>query len=99
MHLLTVPCRPDKEAEDILRQIRPAMIPKTSRLLISEMVIENMGADRQETSLDLTMMALFNARERSEREWTHMLNQVGYRVVKIWRSDASFDCVIEAENQ
>ena len=89
--------RPADEGRDILRNLKPAMKPGHSRLLINEIIIPQKDAQTYQTSLDLMMMSLFSSRERSEDDWTEFLKSAGFRVVKFWHSWAAFEGVIEAE--
>lgn len=45
-------------------------------------------------ALDLEMMAIFGAKERSRAEWEEVLGSAGFGIVKIWGTDFT---VIEAE--
>ncbi|KAL9083178.1 MAG: hypothetical protein Q9159_005945 [Coniocarpon cinnabarinum] len=67
------------------------------KVLINELVINDRGADRHQSSFDLTMMALFSSGERTEKQWTEFLESAGYKIVKIWGNSSSLDSVIEIE--
>lgn len=66
-----------------------------SRILINEMVIPPTGANMNNTAYDLIMMAMFSARERSERAWRQLVESAGMEVVKIWSSAVAVESVIE----
>ena len=68
-----------------------------SRLLINELIVGAVGADRYETSVDITMAALLSAAERTEQKWADLLHSAGFAVVKVWRGYAAKESVIEAE--
>jgi demethylsterigmatocystin 6-O-methyltransferase len=55
----------------------------SSTLLIDEVVIPEKGAHWMVMQRDLTMMALFNAAERSEMQWRALLQQAGLRIEEI----------------
>ena len=73
------------------------MKPGYSRLLVNELVIPSVNATPYTTAVDLTMAALFSARERSEDDWTAFLGSAGFRVVKFWQGLGAAEAVIEAE--
>ena len=68
-----------------------------SRLLINEIVIPRVGANWHETSVDLMMIALLSSRDRSENDWERLLLSAGFKVVKVWKSLAAYESVVEAE--
>ncbi|KAI9661965.1 MAG: hypothetical protein M1831_002880 [Alyxoria varia] len=88
---------PADEGRDILRNLKSAMKPGYSRLLINEIIIPPKDAQAYQTSVDLMMMSLFSSRERSEHDWSIFLKSAGFRVVKFWHSWAAFEGVIEAD--
>ncbi|KAH7310184.1 O-methyltransferase [Rhexocercosporidium sp. MPI-PUGE-AT-0058] len=88
---------PDVKCLEILKNITAAMKPGYSKLLINEIVIPNVGADRMNTSLDLVMMSVVAAEERTHGNWARLLNQAGLRIVKLWSFGVGTESVIEAE--
>jgi hypothetical protein len=68
-----------------------------SKILISEHVIPPKGAHYITTSLDMIMMTLFAASERTEEAWREMLEGVGLRIVKIWAYEMGTESLIECE--
>ncbi|RGP68525.1 sterigmatocystin 8-o-methyltransferase [Fusarium sporotrichioides] len=73
---------PDEECAKILSRAKEAMTA-SSTLLIDEVVIPEKGAHWMVMQRDLTMMALFNAAERSEMQWRALLQQAGLRIEEI----------------
>lgn len=89
---------PDEDCKKFLGNTVKAMKKGYSRLLIDEQVLPNTGAELHPTMLDLTMMAFFNAMERTERQWQTLLDSVGVEIVKFWRFDGGgTEAVIEAK--
>lgn len=86
----------DESSRKILSNLRDAMKPGYSKLLINENVLEDVGAPWQQTSLDWTMMAMLVNRERTKSQWTELLGSVGLRVEGIWRKDINSESIIEA---
>jgi hypothetical protein len=88
---------PDVKCLEILKNVTAAMKPGYSKLLINEIVIPNVGADRMNTSLDIVMMSVVAAEERTHGNWARLLNQAGLRIVKLWSFGVGTESVIEAE--
>ena len=88
---------PDEKCVEILANLKPAMTPKYSKLLINEYVIPDTGAHWISTALDMLMMATFSSRERSEQNWRRILEGVGFRIIKIWCPEPGAESLIEAE--
>lgn len=74
------------------------MTPAYSKVLIHEMVMPTRGANAFMTHLDLNMMAVLAAMERTEVQWHQLLESAGLRIVKIWGAggDEEAESVIEA---
>lgn len=88
---------PDDVCGSILRNITAAMAPGYSRLLINENVIPASGAHWEMTALDMVMLTLFSAKERTEDDWRALLGANGLRVVKIWQGARACESLIECE--
>jgi hypothetical protein len=88
---------PDVKCLEILKRITDAMKPGYSKLLINEIVIPNEHADRMNTSLDLVMMSVVAAEERTEGNWARLLKQAGLKIVKLWSFGVGTESLIEAE--
>ena len=71
------------------------MKPGYSKLLINDVVMPSTGATSFVTGSDMNMMAIFAAVERSESHWRQLLQQAGFKIVKIWPGVP--ESVIEAE--
>jgi hypothetical protein len=81
---------------EIIRQITIAMKPGYSKFLINEIVIPNQGAERLSTSMDLLMMTVVAAEERTENNWRRLLKTAGLKIVKIWTFENT-ESIIETE--
>ncbi|KAK4449810.1 S-adenosyl-L-methionine-dependent methyltransferase [Podospora aff. communis PSN243] len=76
---------PDEVCVRILDNIKAAMKPGYSRLLINENVIPDTGAHWETTGLDVMLACLLSSRERTRVEWVRLLEEkAGLRVVKIY---------------
>lgn len=87
----------DAPAREILLQLRAAMTPGYSKLLIHDYVLPEDHPNPQATAYDLTMMVKVAAMERNESAWHGLLGSAGFKVVKIWKSRLATQSVIEAE--
>jgi hypothetical protein len=85
----------DAECRKILQHIADAMAPD-SRLLIAEMVVPPMpeGIDKTAYWMDFCML-IIGGKERSEKEFSNLLDSAGLKLVKIWRSEVGNQTVIE----
>ena len=60
---------PDAKCQEILANLKSAMVKGYSRLLINENVIPDEGAHWVTTGLDMLMLSTFSSGERTERSW------------------------------
>jgi hypothetical protein len=88
---------PDEPALEILANLKPAMTPGRSKLLIHDHVIFENRPHPQQSGYDLLMMVMGAGLERSESAWRRLLDAAGYRITKIWTSSLAAQSVIEAE--
>ncbi|RYO87813.1 hypothetical protein DL764_008807 [Monosporascus ibericus] len=87
----------DVKCMEILRQVKTAMKPGYSRLLLHEMIIPEQGASTFHAMLDVTMMAFNAGMERTERQWRELLESAGFRVLKVWLPrEEDADGIVEA---
>ncbi len=88
---------PDSTAKHILSNLKDAMIKGYSKLLIYEVVVPPTGASIYQTTIDIELMSLLSAFERTERSWTNLLTESGFKIVKFWPDPRQIETVIEAE--
>ncbi|CZR66315.1 related to O-methyltransferase B [Phialocephala subalpina] len=86
---------PETECITILRNIRSAMTPGTSRLLISEIVLPIGQTDFETAWYDICMLT-FSGMERSEKQWRSLLDKSGFTLVKIHGVGGTNFSVLEA---
>lgn len=88
---------PDEKCVEILAQIKSAMTPGYSKMLIHELVLPNRGASSYQCTWDMVMMTVGWGMERSEREWRNMLRLAGFgdRNVRFLVKDSDADGLIE----
>ncbi|KAI7191773.1 putative hydroxyindole O-methyltransferase [Hortaea werneckii] len=73
----------DANALRILENLKPALCPGYSKVLINEIVLSEEKPTLAATSMDMMMLAHMDARERTESEFRTLLGLAGYRVVDI----------------
>lgn len=73
------------------------MVKGYSKLFVYDIVLMPTGASTSQTTMDLTMMALVSAAERTKAEWEKLLNDSGFKVVNFWPDPQEYEMVIEAE--
>lgn len=88
---------PDEMATKILQNVAGAMEKSYSKLLIHESLVTATKPLARVSVSDITMMACLASAERSEAEWTRLIEDAGLRLVKIWRPVQSVESIIEVE--
>jgi hypothetical protein len=86
---------PDEDCRKILAHIKDVMKPGYSKILINDSVLADRDPSWQHASLDLYMMALTAAQERSEREWYDLINSCGLKIEGIWSKGEGNESIIE----
>ncbi|KAJ5954142.1 hypothetical protein N7501_008421 [Penicillium viridicatum] len=87
----------DDVCEIVLTRVKEAMKPGYSRLLLNENVMPNIGAHWETTGLDMMMLTLFSAEERTSAAWYGLIERAGLKIVKIWDGGKGVESVIECE--
>ncbi|KFY17122.1 hypothetical protein V492_00889, partial [Pseudogymnoascus sp. VKM F-4246] len=82
------------KSRSILLHTRAAMSAH-SRIIIADMVLPNTQAPRDMALQDLNMLS-FGGMERTERQWTELIEASGLCLVKIWREEGAKHAVVEA---
>lgn len=85
----------DADCVRILKQIAAAMKPGVSRLLISEIVLPETGADVEAGWMDLTMITCSGC-ERTESQWKNLLDQSGLQLEKVYHALGTNYASVEA---
>lgn len=88
---------PDSACRDILKSQVPAMKKGYSKLIINDVVIKDQGAGWVETGIDMLMLGVHAATERTEAEWKALVESVGLKLVKVWDCDGEPEKLIEVE--
>lgn len=85
----------DTSCIKILENIKPAMRPGYSKILINDFVVPDKGATWPATAMDLGMMALGSVKERTEEDWTSLAQKAGFLVKKVTVIEAGSENIIE----
>ncbi|KAK8066480.1 hypothetical protein PG997_013227 [Apiospora hydei] len=87
----------DDKSLVILKHTAAAMKPGYSRLLIADVVLPPTGASAFQAAMDVSMMGLLSAKERTQGMWEELLSGAGFKILKIWKDPKQYESVIEAE--
>ncbi|KAI9687139.1 MAG: hypothetical protein M1822_002550 [Bathelium mastoideum] len=74
---------PDERGRDILLNIKSAMKPGYSQLLLNESVLPDRDCPPFFAGIDWNMMALSAGMERTYRQWAELIDSVGMQLVQI----------------
>ncbi|KAL4802532.1 O-methyltransferase-domain-containing protein [Aspergillus unguis] len=88
---------PLDKATLLLNNTKEAMTKGYSKLLIYDIVVPPTGASISQTTMDVNMMSLLSAAERTQSQWKELLEGAGFRIVKFWPDPQQYEMVIEAE--
>jgi hypothetical protein len=87
----------DDDCVRILEQLKPALKPGYSTVLINELVVPSQGASWPITSMDQLVFVLGAMKERTEADWEALLKKAGYKIAHIYRYEMGTESFIEAE--
>jgi hypothetical protein len=88
---------PDADCVRMFQQVKTALKPGYSKLLIYEVVLPKKGAMNMMTTLDLLLMNCTSGMERTEEHWGKLLGEAGFRIVRIVGHQRAVESVIEAD--
>lgn len=86
----------EPEGRQILENLAVSMDRDNSRILITEFIVPEVGADMQLAWMDQCMMT-FGGVERTEKDWARLLDSAGLKMVKVWRQPGVPVGVVEAQ--
>ena len=87
----------DDQCRTILNQLVHAMTSGYSKILINDFVVPDQNPPWRMTSLDLLMMGMSAATERTNKQWHELLSSVGLKIVHVWSHPDSTESLIETE--
>ncbi|RAH69392.1 putative O-methyltransferase [Aspergillus aculeatinus CBS 121060] len=88
---------PDDKAKQILTNTRNAMRKGYSKLLIYDIVLPSTKASTIQATMDVQMMSLLSASERTEADWRRLLTDTGLQICRFWPDPREYEMIIEAE--
>ncbi|KAJ4303664.1 hypothetical protein N0V90_002565 [Kalmusia sp. IMI 367209] len=88
---------PDESCRKMLTQLVPAMKRGHSKVLLNEIVVPNVGAKWFDSSVDMLMLTVHSAQERTEEMWRALIESTGLKIAKIWDCEGSAEKIIEVE--
>lgn len=87
----------DEQALQILQNLRPALRKGYSKVILHENIILDEHPTQWCTTIDMTMMTLLGASERTEYAWRRLCGCAGFDILNIWPARNSATCLIELE--
>lgn len=87
----------DDDCVRILEQLKPALKPGYSTVLINELVVPDRNASWPITSMDHLMLVLGAMRERTQADWEKILQRAGYQIQQIYAYEMGSESLIEAK--
>jgi len=88
---------PDDKAKLLLENTRDAMTKGYSKLFVYDVVLPPTGASISQTTMDVQMMSLLSASERTKEQWNKLLTSAGFKIVKFWPDPQQYEMIVEAE--
>lgn len=88
---------PDDKAKQLLANTRDAMVKGYSKLFVYDIVLPPTGASISQTTMDVEMMSLLSAAERTQGTWQRLLTESGFKIVNFWPDPQQYEMIIEAE--
>ncbi|KAK4973032.1 hypothetical protein LTR42_006326 [Elasticomyces elasticus] len=85
----------DSHSRELLSNTVAAMDPEYSRLLVDDWVLTDIGASLKATNMDINMMIMFDAMERTKNQWIKLLSDVGLEIVEIYSTPGAAESIIE----
>lgn len=73
------------------------MVKGYSKLFVYDIVLPPTGASISQTTMDVNMMSLLSAAERTQGAWEALLAGAGFKIVSFWPDPQQYEMVIEAE--
>ncbi|KAI5921220.1 S-adenosyl-L-methionine-dependent methyltransferase [Camillea tinctor] len=85
---------PDAVALEVLKNVGAVMKKGYSKLLINDIVIPPTGTSSIQATMDVEMMAILSAYERTESMWTNLVTSSGFKIIKIWKDGRGNESLI-----
>lgn len=79
----------DANCQVILKQIRDAMV-EDSVVIIDDVLMPKVGATWKQTSMDIAMMTMLAAMERTEEQFGQLFHDAGLELRNVWEYDEEY---------
>lgn len=80
-----------------MRNIRLAMTPGYSRIILNDIVASAGDVDPQATCFSVIMMAILGGGERTLEETENLVDSAGLKIVKTFSNEAAVERVLELD--
>ncbi|KAI1085383.1 putative O-methyltransferase [Whalleya microplaca] len=87
----------DDDCVKILEQLKSALRPGYSKVLINEIVVPGQNPTWPTTSMDQLMFVLGAMQERTEAHWEKIVKRAGFKVVQIYTYEMGSESLIEID--
>lgn len=71
------------------------MTPEHSKILVNDLIIADLDRNMYGPRMDINMMVMLGALERTESQWRKLIGEAGLHVDKIWKESEENLSVIE----
>ncbi|CAL5873011.1 uncharacterized protein PFLUO_LOCUS7280 [Penicillium psychrofluorescens] len=88
---------PEEKSREILVNLAKALKPGYSKILIHDVLIPDVNADWQDTAMDVIMMMVHAAQERTVPQWHQLVESAGLKISAIFRAEKGTEALIECE--
>ena len=79
----------DEPSKVILSQISKVMVPD-SILIVDDVIMPEIGASWKQSSMDLAMMTMLAALERTKEHFSRMFKECGLQLRDVWTYDKEY---------
>ncbi|KAK9788263.1 putative O-methyltransferase [Seiridium cardinale] len=87
----------DDDCVKILEQLKLALKPGYSTVLLNELIVPSQNAPWPITSMDQLVFVLGSMKERTQKDWEALLKRAGYKIAKVYSYEMGNESLIEAE--
>jgi hypothetical protein len=75
---------PDEDCRKILQNVVQVMVKGYSRLLLSDDIVPETNCPLRTFGRDIGMLSMHSGTQRSEKQWTTLLDPLGLRIIQFW---------------
>ena len=86
---------PDEKCQIIISQLAAVMTKGYSKIILNEMVVPDQVANLLAVQVDIAMMTVCAAMERTERQWREVVDSAGLKAERIWTDVPEAESIME----